>query len=55
MSLEKDREREAQLDRIEAKLDALILALAEDDEDKGPTCDLDGNEIPGMRDEHDTL
>ena len=34
-----------QLDRIEAKLDALILALAEDDEDHGPSHDLDGNPV----------
>lgn len=42
-----------QLDRIERKVDALtvqigalINALAQDDEDEGPTTDLSGNPIP---------
>ena len=42
-----------QLDRIERKVDALaaqigvlIEALAQDDEDEGPTTDLSGNPIP---------
>ena len=35
-----------QLDRIEAKLDALITALAEEVEVAGPTEDLDGNPDP---------
>lgn len=49
MSLEEDGQRDAQLDRIEAKLDALIQALAEDDEDEGPTHDLEGNALPARR------
>lgn len=32
-----------QIDRIEAKLDALIAALAEEDAGDGPALDLDGN------------
>ena len=42
-----------QLDRIERKVDALAVqigvlidALAQDDEDEGPTTDLSGNPIP---------
>ena len=35
-----------QLDRIEAKLDALIAALAEDVQTEGPIEDLDGNPDP---------
>lgn len=31
-----------QIDRIEAKLDALIAALAEEDGDPGPATDMDG-------------
>lgn len=38
------------LQRIEAKLDALIAALASDDEDE-PQYSLDGDRIPGERDE----
>ena len=45
---------EAQLDRIEAKLDALILAPAED-EDERPTHDMDGDPIPYPTEAHDTL
>ncbi len=41
---------EARLDRIEAKLDALIAALAEDEEDQ-PTRTLDGDESGGERDQ----
>ena len=39
-----------QLDRIEAKLDALLEALAEEDDDE-PQYDLDGNLIENF--EHD--
>lgn len=46
--------RDERLDRIEAKLDALIQALAEDDEDR-PTHDLDGHEIPALRTGEETL
>lgn len=35
-----------QLDRIEAKLDALLDALADEGDDEQPQIDLDGNEIP---------
>ena len=36
-----------QLDRIEAKLDALLMALADEaDEEKQQGYDLDGNPIP---------
>ena len=35
-----------QLDRIEAKLDRLIQALASDGEPSGPTHDLEGNPDP---------
>ena len=34
------------LARIEAKLDTLIAALAEDDEPAGPSQDLEGNPDP---------
>jgi hypothetical protein len=34
-----------QLDRIEAKLDALLAALAEDEPEQEQQFDLDGNEI----------
>jgi hypothetical protein len=43
-----------QMNRIEGKLDVLISALAQDD-DEGPTHDLDGNELPGERDQSQTL
>lgn len=44
-----------QLDRIEAKLDALLEALAEEDEDE-PQYDLDGNLIEsGERDDNESL
>lgn len=42
-----------QLDRIEAKLDQLIAALADDGEQ--PATDLDGNPMPPDRDEHQEL
>lgn len=35
-----------QLDRIEAKLDALLAALADDEEQDEVQFDLEGNEIP---------
>lgn len=35
-----------QLDRIEAKLDALLAALADDEEQDEVQLDLEGNEIP---------
>ena len=41
---------ELQLDRIEAKLDTLIAALAAEDEEP-PEKDLDGNLLPGERDQ----
>lgn len=44
-----------QLDRIEAKLDHLIVALAEDEEADGPTEDLEGNPLPAARDELEPL
>ena len=43
------------LQRIEAKLDYLIMALAEDDEDEEPTDDLEGNVAGGPRDETEEL
>lgn len=45
---------EEKLDRIEAKLDALIEALAEDDEQE-ESFDLDGNPIGGQRDTTESL
>lgn len=44
----------AQLDRIEAKLDALILLLTEEPEE-APQFDLEGNELTGERDESQSL
>lgn len=56
MSLNEDCERIAeQLDRIESKLDHLILALAEEEEAEGPTEDLDGNPLSPARDEFEPL
>ena len=44
-----------QLDRIEAKLDALLEALAEEDDDE-PQYDLDGNLIEDReRDQSESL
>ncbi len=46
---------EEQLDRIEAKLDALLDALADEDEEE-PQFDLEGNLIEGgERDENESL
>lgn len=47
--------RPSQLDRIEAKLDALLDALAEDDDEQEAGVDLDGNAVGGERDEGETL
>lgn len=41
------------LERIEAKLDALLQALAEEDEET--LLDLDGNPMPGEREPHQSL
>lgn len=41
--------------RIEAKLDSLITALAEDDPEQEPGVDLDGNDVGGERDTTQTL
>ena len=41
---------QAQLDRIEAKLDRLLAALAEDDQDEEPGVDLQGDPLPKPRD-----
>lgn len=46
--------RDEQLDRIEAKLDRLLEALAEE-EDDSPTHDLEGNLLPRQRDTSETL
>lgn len=43
-----------QMDRIEAKLDALIAALAEDEEQE-PSTTLDGDEAGGERDTNQPL
>lgn len=45
----------AQLDRIEAKLDALVAALAEEDGEGGPTHDLEGRPVPPDRNPEETL
>lgn len=44
-----------QLDRIEAKLDALLEALAEDHEEEEQHFDLDGNPLPAERDQGQPL
>lgn len=44
-----------QIDRIEAKLDALIEALAAEDEGGGLEFDLDGNPLGGERDQDNPL
>jgi len=43
-----------QLDRIEAKLDALLAALA-DEEAEGPVFGLDGEPVPGERNQDEEL
>jgi hypothetical protein len=50
-------EQEAKLDRIEAKLDTLIAALAEyaEDEEGAPAVDLSGNPCGGDRDQSQSL
>jgi hypothetical protein len=37
-----------QLDRIEAKLDALLMALADEEEAQETHRDMDGNEMPAQ-------
>lgn len=45
-----------QLDRIEAKLDALLDALADEGDEDEPQYDLDGNLIENVeRDENESL
>lgn len=44
-----------QIDRIEAKLDALIEALAEDDAQEDPAFDLEGQPLGGERDQNQEL
>lgn len=44
-----------QLDRIEAKLDALLDALAAEDDGAAPAFDLDGELIGGERDQDQEL
>jgi len=48
------RHEPSQLDRIEAKLDALLAALA-DEETEAPEIDLDGSALPGERDQDEEL
>jgi hypothetical protein len=45
----------AQLDRIEAKLDMLILALADEATDEPVVIDWEGNEVGRQRDESTPL
>lgn len=44
-----------QLDRIEAKLDALLLALSEDEQGDEPQFTLDGESVPSERDQDEML
>jgi hypothetical protein len=44
----------AALQRLESKVDALIAALAEDEDDK-PNISLDGEPFPGERDQSQSL
>lgn len=44
----------AMLQRIEAKLDKLLVALAEEDEEQ-PARSFDGDELPGDRDQGQPL
>lgn len=44
-----------QAERIEAKLDTLIAALAEDDQDDRPAVDLEGEPLPSERDPDELL
>jgi hypothetical protein len=44
-----------QLDRIEAKLDALIAALADDGDEDAPQLTLDGLDAGGERDQGQSL
>lgn len=45
----------ARLDRIEAKLDALLLALADDGDEEPRAIDWEGNEVPAERDQFQSL
>ena len=45
-----DKTLKAQLDRIEAKLDALLEALAEEEDEGEPELSLDGEYFGGARD-----
>ena len=47
--------RHEQMDRIEAKLDRLLSALAEDEQDDEQGHDLEGNPLPQPRDPHEPL
>lgn len=46
---------QAMLVRIESKLDALLAALAEDEEPEADAFDLDGNLLAGERDQSQAL
>lgn len=46
---------EAQLDRIEGKLDRLLAALAEDAQEGEQGSDLEGRPLPADRDPHEPL
>lgn len=46
---------QAQATRIEDKLDRLLGALAEDEQDDEPGHDLDGNPLPADRDPNEPL
>lgn len=45
----------ATLLRMEAKLDSLIAALAEDEDDEEPSITLDGERAGGERDQNQSL
>ncbi len=45
----------ARLDAIDKKLDALIEALAKDDQEDQPECTLDGDPAGGERDQSQSL
>jgi hypothetical protein len=45
----------AQLSRIEFKLDMLIQALSEDEQEQEPGAALDGSPIPAERDQNQPL
>lgn len=54
MTHDEDERRVTQLDRIELKLDALLAAICEDEEDE-PEETLDGGRVPGERNQLDKL